>query len=138
MTSSEKSMKKTSSRFLIVGASNFVWGLFSFPIMYFLSTPLGIDYLYVLVFTYLLNTLISFFTQKIFVFKTKGNHARELSKFALVQGSILVLNLFLLPQIIKFSHLSPVISQTVFVLLVAGLSFVIHHFFTFRLRKTND
>lgn len=131
-------IKQNGRRFLLVGATNFLWGLVSFPIFYFLFNPLGINYVAILIFVYVLNTFISFISQKKFVFRTKGNHFRELIKFALVQVLFLSINLLVLPIAVKITELSPVIVQTCFVIFLAGSSFLIHQFYTFKTNKKTD
>lgn len=120
------------ARFALVGGLNFAWGLASYPLLYWVLNPLGVNYLVVLVIAYLINTVISFITQKRFVFKTKESKAhQELLRFVGFQGALLVGNLLVLPILVSFiGH--PAIAQTTWALFFAVLSYFFHDKVTFR------
>lgn len=123
-------------RFLAVGLSNTLWGIVSFPILYVLLHSQIENYVLILTISYLLNTLISFVTQKIFVFKSKGNHLREFMKFSLLQVLIFSINLFFLPIAMKASGWGPVIPQIIFSFTVAVVSYFFHKQITFKIHPT--
>ena len=124
--------KHKQVRFLLIGGTNFAWGLASYPIFYWILHPLGVNYLVILVITYVINTLISFFTQKYFVFKSQGNHFRELLKFFGVQLIFLAANLIILPLLVAWTQWNPIIAQTLFACCLMVFSYFLHNSFTFR------
>lgn len=123
-------------RFLAVGSSNTLWGIVSFPILFFLLHSKIQNYIFILIISYVLNTLISFITQKLFVFKSKGNHMREFIKFTLLQILIFSINLFFLPLAMKASGWGPVIPQIIFSITVAVVSYFFHKYITFKKHPT--
>lgn len=128
----KKALKREEFRFLIVGASNTIWGIVSYPIYYWFLHPLGVNYLIILIITYLLNGIISFTTQKYFVFRTRGNHLKEFWKFLLLQVATLSINLILLPLAVQYFKLNPVIAQTVFICILIVTNFFFHKYVTFK------
>lgn len=128
----KKAFKRQEFRFLVVGASNTIWGILSYPIYYWILHPLGLNYIVVLLVTYLLNGMISFTTQKYLVFRTKGKHLKEFWKFFLLQASILAINLAVLPLAVQKLELNPIIAQTLFLIVVIISSFLFHKYVTFR------
>jgi len=122
-------------RFLIVGGLNFLWGLASYPALYWALGPLKLHYMLVLGVAYALNTAVAYLSQKYFVFKTSGNQAREFSKFLGLQIAIFAVNSCVLPLAVEMFHVQPVIAQTSFALLLAVVSFVFHDKVTFKPRS---
>lgn len=128
----QKIFQRQDVRFLAIGGLNFAWGLVSYPIFFELLRPSGINYLWILVFTYVVNTFISFASQKYLVFRTEGKHLQELSKFGLLQICLLLINLVALPLLISATGWSPVVLQPIFALFIALCTFFVHKFFTFK------
>lgn len=134
----KKAFQRQEFRFLVVGASNTLWGIVSYPIYFWILNPLGVNYILVLLVTYFLNGIISFTTQKYFVFRTKGNHLKEFWKFFLLQASILAINLAALPLAVQELHLNPVVAQTIFLIVVIVSSFFFHKFVTFKHKQNKN
>jgi len=120
------------ARFLVVGGINTVWGIAAYPILYLLLNPLGVHYLATLVLSYAVSIAFSFTTQKYVVFRTRGNIAKELSKFLGLQSVILALNLLALPLFVNATSGSPVAVQVVLSVFVAIVSYFFHNHVTFR------
>ncbi|MGB0697033.1 MAG: GtrA family protein [Rhodospirillaceae bacterium] len=111
-------------RFVIVGGANTVFGLVSFPILYFLLHPLGMHYMFILIISQTLGILVSYTTNKLFVFRTKGNIIREFMTFSSFHLIIFALNLAALPTMVELLEMHPVISQVLF----AGIIIVSSYF----------
>ena len=120
------------ARFLIVGALNTIWGIAAYPVLYVILNPLGVNYLVTLVLAYAVSVAFSFTTQKYVVFKTQGNHVRELSRFLGLQGGIFALNLIALPALVVATGWNPVFIQIGLSIVVAILSYFFHDLVTFR------
>ena len=119
-------------RFLIIGGINTFWGIAAYPALYVILNPLGVNYLVTLVLAYAVSIAFSFLTQKYLVFKTRGNHVRELSRFLGLQGSIFALNLIALPALVVATGWNPVFIQIGLSIGVAVLSYFFHDLVTFR------
>lgn len=128
----KKALGRQEFRFLLVGASNTIWGIISYPIYYLFLHPLGVNYLVILVLTYFVNGVISFTSQKYLVFRTRGNHLREFWKYFLLQASTLGINLVVLPLAVQGLKVNPAIAQTAFIVLVVVSSFFFHKYVTFK------
>ena len=122
-------------RFLIIGGVNTLWGIAAYPVLYVILNPLGVNYLVILVLAYAVSIAFSFTTQKYLVFKTRGNHARELSRFLGLQGGIFALNLIALPALVVATGWNPVFIQIGLSIVVAVLSYFFHDLVTFRAKR---
>ena len=120
------------TRFLVVGGINTAWGIAAYPVFYGLLNPMGVHYLATLVLSYTFSVALSFTTQKYLVFRTRGNVARELSKFVGLHCAILALNLFALPMFVAATSGSPVAIQLVLSVFVAIGSYFFHNHVTFQ------
>ena len=118
-------------RFLVIGGVNTIWGIISFPVLYALIKPQADLYLWLLVFTYVLNTTLSFLTQKYIVFKSQGNHLRQYLKFCIFQGVVFTVNIILLPMVVELTGSGPVVPQIIFTIFIALGSYVFHRYVTF-------
>lgn len=132
LTLSRKMWSDKKIRFLIVGGINTLWGIAAYPVLYVILNPLGVNYLVTLVLSYAVSIAFSFTTQKYLVFKTRGNHIRELSKFLGLQGVILALNLIALPALVVATSWNPALIQIGLSIVVAILSYFFHDLVTFR------
>jgi putative flippase GtrA len=74
---------------------------------------------------------IGFFIHKYLVFKTKGNHLLEYVRFVSLQLICFLLNLAMLPFIVSYFYINPVIGQTIFATIVIVLSYLWHSRITF-------
>ena len=115
----------------MVGGINTAWGITSYPVFYGLLNPMGVHYLATLVLSYVFSVAVSFTTQKYVVFRTRGNIARELSRFLGLHCAILALNLFVLPLFVTATSGSPVAIQLVLSVFVAIGSYFFHNHVTF-------
>ena len=122
-------------RFLLVGGINTIWGILSFPLIYVLLEPMRFHYLVILTFAYLVNTVLSYSTQKKFVFQTHGNIAREFAKFSSLQVVFFFINLVILPIVVEIFFVDPRLAQTSFAVLLAAISFLFHERVTFKSRN---
>lgn len=122
-------------RFLLVGGINTIWGILSFPLIYVLLESMKFHYLVILTLTYFVNTILSYSTQKKFVFQTHGNIAREFIKFSSLQVVFFFINLVILPIFVEIFFVDPRLAQTGFAVLLAAMSFLFHERVTFKSRN---
>jgi putative flippase GtrA len=116
--------------YLLVGGWNTVFGYVAFLSLYFLFGE-KIHYLVLLVVSNILSITNAYIGYKIFVFKTRGNYAREYARFYLVYGGAMALNFVLLPVCVEFLRLSPPIAQGGLVFLNVIFSYFGHKHFSF-------
>ena len=127
-----KLFRSKKIRFVVVGGINTLWGLAAYPILYALLTPFEVNYVVILILSYVAGTSFSFTTQKYLVFKSHGNHVVEISKFLAFQGAVMLINIVLLPLLVVATSINPVIVQIGIGIVFAGLSFFFHERITFR------
>jgi putative flippase GtrA len=116
--------------YLLVGIWNTVVGYGSFVVLYYLI-GFRVHYLLILIFSNVFSITNAYIGYKTFVFKTRGNYLKEYSRFYLVYGSIMLVNLALLPIGVELFRLPPPIVQGAFTLLNVFLSFLGHRHFSF-------
>lgn len=120
----KKTLDKKMMRFLAVGAFNTLVGLSLFPIAYGILISYRTHYMVMLVICHGVAVLNSYTTNKLFVFRTQGNCSTEIGKFLLFQMSYLLVTVSVLPLLVEFSHLNPVIVQ-----MSMGILFIMFSFF---------
>lgn len=128
---------ETKLRFLVAGGLNTLFGLAIFPALLWLMTPLRWHYLVILTLCQILAVAFAYTTNKLLVFRTRGNHVREFVKFASFYVVNFAVNLAALPILVEVVHIPPAIAQTLFVLVVVLTSYFWHSRITFRPRREN-
>lgn len=122
---------ETKIRFGAAGALNTVFGLAIFPILYFALAFLSLHYLIILTISQVMSITFAFTTNKILVFKTKGNLLHEYGKFILFHISYFAVNLIALPILVDALKISPVWAQSGFAVAVIISSYFWHSRITF-------
>ena len=122
--------------FAVVGVANIAIGYGLFVIW---MLALGNDNLYpvALIGSYSISVLIAFVLHRTLVFRVRGHLARDLGAFIVVNSGGLVLNLILGTFAVSVLHAPPLPAQAVVMLIVAGVSFLGHRYFSFR-RSTDN
>lgn len=133
-----KTKHEKKLRFLIVGSINTMVGLSVYPILYVVFSPVGFGYIQVLLLAQIPCITFSFITNKYFVFRTKGNLTKEYAKFSIFHMTLLLINLIFLPTLVEVLRINPIVSQTLFVILVIVTSFIWHNSITFKLPKETN
>lgn len=122
-------------RFLLVGGFNTVVSYLMFASFIFvLGKP---RYQLSLVLAWILSSFISFSTQKIFVFQTKGKWYHEYVKCLLTWSVGYLINACTLELAIKLLHLNIYIGQAVSILLTTVITYILFKHFAFKGEK-ND
>lgn len=116
----------------MVGGLNTAFGLAAYPIIYYATRSSGMSYLWVLAISQLICVTFAFFTNKNLVFKTKGNYFNEYKKFIAFHASIFALNLVLLPILVEWLAIQPVIAQTLFSIIIIVSSYFWYSRVTFK------
>lgn len=121
--------------YLLVGGINTVIGLSAFPALYFLTRSYKPHYMVVLAISQILCVTIAFFTNKYFVFRTKGNHLSEYMKFSAFYSAYFVINLIVMPVLVEMAGMSPVKSQILISIGIIISSYFWHSKITFVPKK---
>lgn len=121
-------------RFLAVGGFNTFFGLLVFYVLEFLVGE-SIGYFLVLILTFVLILLSSFFLYRWLVFKAKGNLGRDFVRFASVYTIPFTANAVALPLLVTGLGWLPTVAQTVIVIFSTLFSYFGHKYFSFRRSK---
>ena len=105
------------------------------PLFYIFLEPIGFGYIQVLLFSQMFCITFSFFTNKYFVFKTKGNVKEEYLRFFAFYGFYLLLNLLCLPFLVEVIQITPILAQTLFSFAIIVSSYFWHNLVTFKQTK---
>ena len=117
--------------YVIVGAWNTLFGYGVFVLLqYYLSNQL--NYILILVISYILSITNAFIGYKVFVFKTKGNILKEYLKFYLIYGGVFVFNILTLPFFVEVLLLDIYVAQAVVTFITIFGSYLLHKRFSFK------
>jgi len=103
-----------------------------YPILFVLLEPFGVGYIRALIFSQIICISFSFFSNKYFVFKTKGNIKKEYPKFFAFYGIYFVLNIICLPAMVEVLYMNPIVAQTLFSFAIILSSYFWHNTITFK------
>lgn len=126
---------KKKFRFLLAGMVNTCVGLATYPLFYLVLEPMGVGYIAVLVIAQVICITFSFWTNKYFVFKSKGDFRGEYVKFFSFHGLYFLINLIALPALVELIQLNPMIAQTIFSIFIIMTSYFWHNAVTFKTPK---
>jgi putative flippase GtrA len=120
--------------FLMVGAANTLIGLIWFFIFDItVGRAIGeYGYFVTLICAYVASILCAFLLYRRFVFRVRGHFFRDLARFSLVYLTSLGISLVLLPLLVEFGHLIPIVAQTLIVAVTTTVSWFGHRFVSFR------
>ena len=114
-------------RFVIVGAFNTAFGAGLFVALHF-TIEHSVGYLVVLTLTW----VIAFMAYRYLVFRVRGSFFLDLSRFSLVYLGLYLVNLAVLPLLVELAGLPVLLAQAATFPIVATVSYVGHHRFSFR------
>jgi putative flippase GtrA len=117
--------------FAIVGVANTAIGYVLFVIWSLILDNKDL-YQVAVIGAYSISVLIAFVLHRTLVFRVRGHVARDLGAFIVVNSGGLVLNLILGTIAVSILHAPPLPAQAVVMLIVAGVSFFGHRYFSFR------
>jgi putative flippase GtrA len=120
-------------RFLLAGAWNTAFGYGVFVLLFYL--PLKLHYIIILILSNIIAITNAYFCYKVFIFKTRGNYAREYFRFYGVYGITFGINLLLLPVFVEILKIHPVISQGILLALTIFGSYFGHKHISFKKKR---
>ena len=92
----------------------------------------NLPYLVTLGMTYLLASMVSFFSQKYVVFRVKKRIAVDFFRFQISGAIVLAINALLLVLLVELATLGVLLSQALATLISVLASYFLHKFFSFR------
>jgi len=118
-------------RFFLVGGWNTAFGfILGIALYYYLIDRVNIVFIGVV--SNLISISMSFLTNKIFVFKTKGGWIHEYLKCYIVYGFMAAFSVFMLWFFVDFMCLNIFISQLLILLVSVCISYYGHSRFTYK------
>jgi len=123
---------KTTTRYLLVGIWNSVFGVGIFLILS-LSLPALSDSLILLI-SYLVSIVQAHFMQRKFVWSSTERYFQELVRFSGAYISQFVANLVLLQIFVRFIGLNRSVSQVIIVLILTAIMFFVNKNGVFRVK----
>jgi len=123
------------ARILIAGAINTGFGLAIFPLLLWSSSWLAVHYMVALIIAQAASVLFAFTTYKVGVFKAQGDTARQFGMFSSFYLFNYAVNWAVLPLLVEFGGVPPVIAQLGFAIAVMIGSYFWHSRITFRRRE---
>lgn len=122
----------TFKNYICIGMINTIFGLAIFPVLYFSLSSFKLHYLTILTLCYVISVVFSYMTTKIYVFKTVGNYIPELIKFSSYNIVVYFFNIIILPALIYYFNLHPVIAQYIFIIPVVFIGYLWQSKITFK------
>ncbi|MBI5700622.1 GtrA family protein [Candidatus Saganbacteria bacterium] len=121
---------KEKINYLLAGIWNTIFGYLAFILLYRLFSE-KMHYLILFIISNIASITNAYISYKIFVFKTKGKYLKEYMRFYFVYGFSIVVNLALLPLIVEFLRINPIIAQVPLIFLNVIISYLGHKKFSF-------
>ncbi len=118
-------------RFFLAGGLNTLVGLGVFPFLYLTLADNHLHYMVILCISQVICISFAYLTNKLLVFRTKGNYLVEFSKFVTFHLSYFVANLLALPLMVASFDVNPVMAQSIFAAAVIASSYFWHSRITF-------
>lgn len=120
--------------FLIVGTINTAVG-FGWFVLFQLTIGQVWGYMATLLFAHVASVLCAFVLHRRFVFRVRGHVWIDLVRFEMVYLAALGVNAVLLPILVEFAGLTPIVAQAVIVFVTTLISYFGHSRFSFRRKK---
>lgn len=123
--------KNTTSRYLIVGGWNTIFGYATFSILYLLLNE-KLNYILVAIVSHIISVTQSFLTQRNIVFRSKNIWISEYIRFHVANIASLGLGLIILPILVETVKLTSLIAQALATFFIIIMSYFAHKHFTFK------
>ena len=123
-------------RFLIIGCVN---AAISYLIYIIAILLLGNEqYQLCVILQWTISSVLSYFNQKFFVFKTKGNFLKEYLKCCSTWGGSYFLNAVFIELLVRYLIKNVFVAQFVSIALVSAVTYCLFKWFAFRNKKSME
>ena len=117
-----------------------IMAMFNMLLRYLLFIGLGVTFAFlhyqvILLSTWALSSVLAFFSYKILVFKTEGNHLKEYVKSLLIWCLSYAINAFILWGLVEIFAWNIYVAQGVAILFLAVVNYLLFKYFAFAQRK---
>lgn len=119
-----------SGRYLLAGASNTFFGYFSSLGLYYWLAGV-VNLILILIIASIVSITFSFFTYKIYVFKTPGNWVHEYVKCYVVYGFTAIFSSSFIWFLVEKNNVKYWVAQGLAIFITVFLSYSLHNKFTF-------
>jgi putative flippase GtrA len=123
--------------YLVVGVWNTIFQYTVFSLCYWLLHA-SISPSAIVLISYFVGSVNGFFCMRHFVFGPQAHPLKEYLKFQVVYGPLLILNMIVLPLVLKYSSLNAYVTQALFVGFVVVAGYAGNKYFTFRKSSPAD
>jgi putative flippase GtrA len=130
-TALHRAYNSTSMRFLVAGGWNTAFGYASLAVLYYLFSD-KIQYMFLIVFSTVLNITNAYICHKFFVFKTKGNYIREYLRYYVIYSIPIGMAFVLLPFCIEVLGMNFYVTQALLTVATVFISYFGHKHVSFR------
>ena len=117
-------------RFLFVGGFNFVVSYCFYSVFCIILGESA--YQIALIIAWSLSSIVSYLTQRYFVFQSRGNWIKEYLKCCTTWFCSYCVNAFLLELLVKYAHMNVFISQFIANFTAAVLTYILFKYFAFK------
>jgi len=119
--------------FLIVGCINTAVGFLWYTLFLWVFRDVGdFGYMLALACSHVTSVLCAFVFYRTLVFRVRGHIWLDLARFEMVYLVAIGVNALLLPLLVEFLHLQPLIAQASIVFVTTFISYFGHKLFSFR------
>ena len=122
-------------RYVVVGVWNTAFGYSVYVVLMAAATALGGSYLATILPAHLLGTVMSWWTQRRFVFPDRRGGFASFVRFNVAYAGVLVLQFSLLPLGVEGFGLSPWLAEIGVLCVLVVLNYFVGYFYTFRVQK---
>jgi len=119
-------------RYLVAAGMNTAFGLAIYPALLWTLPWLRVHYMVGLFIAQAVSLCFAYSSYKLGVFQTRGGYARESTAFLSFYGVNYAANWIALPALVEFAHLSPIVAQLLFSVVIMITSYFWHSKVTFR------
>jgi putative flippase GtrA len=119
-------------RYLVAAGMNTAFGLAIYPALLWTLPWLRVHYMVGLFIAQAVSLCFAYSSYKLGVFQTRGGYAREITAFLSFYGVNYAANWIALPALVEFAHLSPIVAQLLFSVVIMITSYFWHSKVTFR------
>jgi putative flippase GtrA len=116
---------------MIAGVWNTAFGYASLAVLYYLFSN-QIQYMFLVVFSTIVNITNAYLCHKFFVFKTKGNYLKEYLRYYIVYSIPIGMSLVLLPFCIEILKMNFYVTQAIITVFTVFISYFGHKHVSFR------
>ena len=123
-------------RFIVAGSYNTAFAYVLLAVLYYFFSN-KVHYIFILVFSTIVNITNAYIIHKLFVFKTKGNYLKEYLRYYVVYSVPIGLGFIFFPFCIEILKMNFYIAQALITFITVIISYHGHKHVSFKVRSDN-